>query len=198
MRLFVGVEINAQVVERIGECLDQLRRRVAQSAPRARISWVPPDRLHVTVRFIGEASDNEAREIATSLSPTFPVDPFEAIVTGIGAFPPHGPPRVLWAGIEAGVEPFVALEREVTARLDACGIPSEERPYRPHVTIARVREPAGLRSRALLDEFHDRAFGASSVETITLFQSRLSPKGSVYVPLQSTHLRRASSHERVN
>jgi RNA 2',3'-cyclic 3'-phosphodiesterase len=198
MRLFVGVEINAQVVDRIAECLDELRRRVARRARRARISWVPPDRLHVTVRFIGEASDSQAREIATSLSPMLPLDPFEAIFTGLGAFPPHGPPRVLWAGIGAGVEPFVALEREVTARLDACGIPSEERPYRPHVTIARVREPAGLRTRPLLDEFHDRAFGASSVETVTLFQSRLSPKGSVYVPLQSTHLRRASSHERMN
>ena len=198
MRLFVGVEINAQVVERIAECLDDLRRRVVQRAPRARISWVSPDRLHVTVRFIGEASDSQAREIARSLSPILPLDPFEAIFTGIGAFPPHGAPRVLWAGIGAGVEPFVALEREVTARLDACGIPSEERPYRPHVTIARVRDPAGLRARLLLEEFHDRALGASSVETITLFQSRLSPTGSVYVPLQSTHLRRASSHERMN
>lgn len=198
MRLFVGVEINAQVVARIAECLDELRRRVVHRAPRARISWVSPDRLHVTVRFIGEASDSQARKIATSLSPILPLDPFEAIFTGIGAFPPHGPPRVLWAGIGAGVESFVALEREVTARLDTCGIPSEERPYRPHVTIARVREPAGLRARLLLDEFHDRAFGASFVETITLFQSRLSPKGSVYVPLQSTHLRRASSHERMN
>jgi 2'-5' RNA ligase len=159
---------------------------------------VLPDRLHVTVRFIGEASDSQAKEIATSLSPMLPLDPFEAIFTGIGAFPPHGPPRVLWAGIAGGVEQFVALEREVTVRLEACGIPSEERPYRPHVTIGRVREPAGLRTRSLLDEFHARAFGASSVETITLFQSRLSPKGSVYVPLQSTHLRRASSHERMN
>jgi RNA 2',3'-cyclic 3'-phosphodiesterase len=198
MRLFVGVDINARVVERIAECLDELRRRVAQRAPRARISWVLPDRLHVTVRFIGEATETQAREIAASLSPTLPLDPFEAIFTGIGAFPPHGPPRVLWVGIGAGVEPFVALEREVTARLDACGMPPEERPYRPHVTIARVREPAGLRASPLLDEFDARAFGASSVETITLFQSRLSPKGSVYVPLQSTHFRRASSRERVN
>ena len=198
MRLFVGVDINPQVVERIAECLDELRRRVAQRAPRARISWVPPDRLHVTIRFIGEASESRASEIAASLSPTLPLDPFEAIFTGIGAFPLHGPPRVLWAGIGSGVEPFVALEREVTARLDACGIPPEERPYHPHVTIARVREPAGVRARPLLDEFHARAFGASSVETITLFQSRLSPKGSVYVPLQSSPLRRASSHERVN
>jgi RNA 2',3'-cyclic 3'-phosphodiesterase len=198
MRLFVGVDINAEVVERIADCLDELRRRVAQRAPRARISWVRPDHLHVTVRFIGDASETQATEIAASLSATLPLDPFEAIFAGIGAFPPHGPPRVLWAGIGAGVEPFVALEREVTARLDACGIPPEERPYRPHVTIARVREPAGLRARPLLDEFDARAFGASSVETITLFQSRLSPKGSVYVPLQSTHLRRALSRERVN
>lgn len=198
MRLFVGIEINAQVVERIAESLDELRRRVAQRAPRARISWVSPDRLHITVRFIGEASESVARGIAASLSPTLPLHPFEAIFTGIGAFPPHGSPRVLWAGIGAGVDALVALEREVTARLDACGVPPEGRPYRPHVTLARVREPAGLRTRPLLDEFDDRAFGASSVQAITLFQSRLSPKGSVYVPLQSTSLRRASSHERVN
>ena len=198
MRLFVGIEIDARVVERLAECLDRLKRSVAQHAPRARISWVSPERLHVTVRFIGEADESEAKEIATALLPALPLEPFEASFTGIGAFPPHGSPRVLWAGIGDGADACAAVEREVTARLDACGIPPEERPYRPHVTVARVREPAGLRTRPLLDEFDDRAFGSSLVRAITLFQSRLLPKGSVYVPLQSTELSRAASHERVN
>jgi 2'-5' RNA ligase len=96
---------------------------------------------------------------------------------------------VFWAGIGAGAEQLMSIEREVTTRLVACGIGPEERDYRPHVTLARVREHAGLRGRDLLDGLADRSFGDSTVDAITLFQSRLSPRGSVYVPLQSTELR---------
>lgn len=191
MRLFVGIEIDHRVVQKIAECLDELRRRVSSRAPVAKISWVPPERLHVTVRFIGEAGEVEVERITASLAPTLSVEHFEAAFRGVGAFPERGAPRVFWAGIGAGLERFAAVEREVTARLDECGIGPEQRPYRPHVTLGRVREPAGLRARPLLEGLDDRVFGTSAVGAITLFQSRLSPKGSVYVPLQSTKLRRA-------
>jgi 2'-5' RNA ligase len=191
--LFVGIEIDARVVERIAECLEDLQRSVARRAPHARISWVSPERLHVTVRFIGEASESEAAEIAAVLLPPLPLEPFEASFEGMGAFPPHGPPRVLWAGVAAGIDAFAAIEREVTARLRACRILPEDRRYRPHVTVARVREPAGLRTRPLLEEFERRGFGSSWVRAITLFQSRLSARGAVYVPLQSTGLGRAAT-----
>jgi 2'-5' RNA ligase len=143
----------------------------------------------VTSRFIGEVNDVKAAVIAGALLQELSVQSFDFVIEGAGAFPERGAPRVLWAGIASGREGLVAVEAEVSERLAACGLEREDRPYRPHITLARVREPAGLRSAALFETLADRRFGTSRVEAITLFQSRTSPKGAVHTPLYRTPLR---------
>lgn len=187
MRLFVAVEIAPQVIEALAACGDELRRRAAR-VPRARIAWVAADRLHVTVRFIGEVDEAETRAIATALAPDISLTPFALAIEGVGTFPEHRPPRVLWAGIGDGSDAIAAVEAEVSTRLEGCGVPREARPYRPHVTLARVREPGGLRTATWLADWTDRRFGVSPVNAITLFESRPSPQGHVYVPVQRTAL----------
>jgi 2'-5' RNA ligase len=188
MRLFTAVTIDAGVVARMSESIDELRERVANRAPRARVRWVSADQLHVTVRFIGEVTEAQARNIATALGTALPLERFELRFRGLGVFPERGTPRVFWAGIAAGVEHLAAVESDVTQRLGTCGITADARPYRPHVTLGRVKDAGGLRVRGLFDGIADRAFGMSTVDAITLFQSRPSSDGSVYVPLQSTRL----------
>jgi 2'-5' RNA ligase len=189
MRLFIAVTIDADVVARLSESIDELRERVANRAPRARIRWVPADQLHITVRFIGEATETQTRNIATALGPALPLERFEVTFRGLGVFPERGAPRVFWAGIAAGLEHLAAVESDVTKRLDTCGVAPEGRPYRPHITLARVKDAGGLRVRGLFAGIGDCAFGTSAVDAITLFQSRPSSDGSVYVPLHSTRLR---------
>jgi 2'-5' RNA ligase len=184
------VEIDPAVTETLADFSAALRRAAQNLAPAARIGWVSPEQLHVTSRFIGEVNDEKAAAVAGALLQELAVPPFDLLVQGAGAFPERGAPRVLWAGIAAGGEGLSAVETEVSARLAACGIAREERPYRPHVTLARVREAAGLRSAALFERLADRRFGTSRVEAITLFQSRTSPKGAVYTPLHRTPLAR--------
>ena len=157
MRLFVAVEIDPAVTQALSEFSAALRRKAQALAPAARIGWVRPEQLHVTARFIGEVSDSKAAAIAGALLQEVAVDPFDLFVQGAGAFPERGAPRVLWAGIAAGVEGLTAVEADVSDRLTACGLAREDRPYRPHVTLARVREPAGLRSSALFEALADRA-----------------------------------------
>jgi 2'-5' RNA ligase len=188
VRLFVAIELADDITARLAQLSDELRRRVEQRAPAARLTWVPRERLHLTVRFIGEVNDSHAAAIRDRLAPPLDTAAFDMFFDGAGAFPPHGPPRVLWAGIAAGSAPLAALEREVTARLRECGIPPEKRPYRPHLTLARVRQAHGLGTGGLFDGL-DGAIGTSPVAAITLFQSQLSPKGSRYLRLQSTNLR---------
>lgn len=190
MRLFVAVEIDPSVTQALADFGAALRRKARDLAPDARIGWVGTEQLHVTSRFIGEVNDARAAAIAGALLQELAVTPFDLVVKGAGAFPERGAPRVLWAGIAAGREGLVAVEAEVSARLAACGVDREDRPYRPHVTLARVREPAGLRSAALFETLADRRFGTSRVEAVTLFQSRTSPKGAVYTPLHRTSLGR--------
>ena len=196
VRLFVAAQVDPGVAQEIAACGDELRRRVGERAPRSRISWAPADRLHVTVRFIGDTDEERAKQIASALAPALRIERFGVTFQGISTFPERGVPRVFWVGITAGVEGLTAVAQEVTVRLLSCGVAAEDRVYRPHVTLARVREAPGLRTRALLDGLVDRRFGTSPIEAITLFQSRRSPKGSEYVPLQATNLR-VSSDDRL-
>ena len=183
MRLFVAAEIGERVSRRIGTLIDDLRARAAASAPRAKVTWVPVDRLHLTVRFIGEVDDARVELLRAALRPPLAVRRFDVRLAGVGAFPKGGSPRVLWVGVADGVAPMTQLEREVSARLAAMAIPEESRSYRPHLTLARVREAAGLRAATLLDGLAEEPLGTAHIDAITLFQSRLSPKGPTYVPL---------------
>ena len=79
-------------------------------------------------------------------------------------------------------------ETDVSDRLAGCGVPRKDRRYRPHLTLARVRDAADLRAGMLLNGLIDRAFGRTLVDAITLFESRLSPRGPTYVPRQRTPL----------
>jgi 2'-5' RNA ligase len=95
---------------------------------------------------------------------------------------------VIWAGVSKGRDRLDAIEREVTARLAGVGIEPEDRPYSAHLTLARVRDAAGLRADPLLECHRTVELGATRVEAITLFESRLSPKGPTYVPILRTPL----------
>jgi 2'-5' RNA ligase len=189
MRLFIAVEMSSTVEEAAREVIGELRDRAARLAPRSRITWAAPERLHVTIRFIGQADEGRAESIRTALGVTIDAPAFDVTVEGVGAFPPKGPPRVFWAGLTDGRNGLLDLERAVSQRLETL-LPAEDRPYAPHLTLARVKEPGGLAKAALLEGLADRHFGRVHVDAITLFESRLSPKGPTYVSLQRTALRR--------
>ena len=187
MRLFVAIEMGPAIAEAGAELIDELRRRVRQYAPHARVTWVAPERLHLTVRFIGQADETLTQAILAALSPPLDVHPFELSVENIGAFPGRGAPRVLWAGLTRGRDGVLQVERAVSQRLDSL-VTRDERPYNPHLTLGRVKDPAGLQSAALFRDLATSVLGTVHVEAITLFESRLSPKGATYVPLQRTAL----------
>jgi 2'-5' RNA ligase len=188
--LFIAVELAPDVTAALSAFAALLREAASAAAPAARISWVQPDQLHVTVRFIGEVDETRAGAITAALGSAMSTPAFDMGLVGAGAFPPRGSPRVLWAGIEAAAAEMLAtVEHEVGQRLASCGLEREQRPYRPHVTLARVRDAAGLRTSALLADMDRREFGVTPVGAITLFQSRTSPKGATYTALCRTSLR---------
>jgi 2'-5' RNA ligase len=189
MRLFIAVEMNASVEAAAREVIDELRARAARLAPRAKITWSNPERIHVTVRFIGEADETKAYAIRSALGPTIDTPVFDVAVEGVGAFPPKGPPRVIWAGLSEGRDGLLEVERAVAGCLDTLA-PAEDRPYSPHLTLGRIKEPGGLSRAALIEGLNTSHFGTVHVDAITLFESRLSPKGATHVPLQRTALRR--------
>jgi RNA 2',3'-cyclic 3'-phosphodiesterase len=193
MRLFTAVEIGETMQARAATLLAELRRRAESSAPRAKVTWVAAARLHLTLRFIGEVDAGTGERIVHALRDEIPMAPFTVEWGGLGAFPPRGAPRVLWVGVAAGAEALVAAEKHVSDRLAALGIAREARPYSPHLTLARVREPAGLKAATLFERV-DASLGETAVDAITLFQSHLSPKGPTYTALSKSRLKGPTSN----
>jgi RNA 2',3'-cyclic 3'-phosphodiesterase len=188
--LFVAVEIGSEVQASATRVIEDLKRRTEQSAPQARVTWVKPDQLHLTVRFIGQADSNLCQTILATLAYPLQVSAFELTIEGTGSFPPKRPPRVIWAGITAGLEVLHAVEQEVQLRLDPLIPGVDERDYRPHLTLGRVKNPAGLRPAVVLKGLEQAVFGRVRVEAVTLFESRLSSTGPTYVALGRTPLTR--------
>ena len=188
MRLFVAVEIGETLANGAAKLSEELQRRASIAARRAKITWIAADRMHLTIRFIGEVDDGKASMVRQALDEPLGVTPFGLTLCGAGTFPASGTPRVVWLGVTEGREPLLRVEREITARLLPLGIPAEDRAYRPHLTLARVRDPARLRSGDLVEGLTDRRIGTAHIETITLFHSKLSPKGPTYTPLLRTPL----------
>src|SRR5919109_768108 len=132
MRLFTAVEIGEAAQARAAALLDELRRRAGRSAPHAKLTWVAAERMHLTLRFIGEVDAGKGEQIVHALREPIAMRPFTVHWAGLGSFPPRGAPRVLWIGVQSGREALMAAERQVGARLERLGLAPEDRPYNPH------------------------------------------------------------------
>lgn len=109
---------------------------------------------------------------------------FDAEVRGLGAFPAPTHPRVVWAGIADGAPALVDVAGRVEVALAALGFPPDERPFSPHVTLGRVRQPGRAPALAgALAAGAGRAFGRTRVGRVSLMRSDLSPRGARYTEL---------------
>jgi 2'-5' RNA ligase len=119
------------------------------------------------------------------------VTPLHLDVHGAGAFPSGRRARVLWVGVHGDVEPLGAFVIELGRRLGALGFPPEERPFSPHLTVARARDPRGLPGlAAALARCADAPSARWPVQEVVLFRSHLSPQGPRYEALSRLHLGR--------
>lgn len=180
LRTFIAVRIRA--TRPLRDVLDQLKT-FGRS-----LKTVYPDNLHATLKFLGDTDPAAISEIGRTLEQAVAgVSPFELRMTGLGAFPDEKRPRVVWAGLERA-EPLVALAAELETRLEPLGFPAEGRPFKPHLTLARLRgrPPEGL--PALLAEHPATDFGTMSIDSIELYQSDLGTHGPKYTPLLSAEL----------
>lgn len=191
MRLFIAVELSPAALAAAADMSRALQRYVSDVAPKARLTWVPAERMHLTIRFLGEVDDGTRAAVESALAAPLDASAFTLTQGGVGAFPPRGAPRVLWLGIEQGLTELTRLEREVTQRLQIAGIPPDSHAFNPHLTLARVRNPQGLRLPGQRDGVARSGHGTTLIDAITLFESRLSPKGPTYTPLRRTPLRPA-------
>jgi RNA 2',3'-cyclic 3'-phosphodiesterase len=196
VRLFLGCRVGLAVTDAASALSAELRSRAERLAPRARLAWVPPQRFHVTVLFIGRVGHEQGAAVRDAIESAFSQPSFEAVCRGAGVFPSAGPPRVVWAGLADADNAFAALSREARQRLSALVPLEPERPARPHVTLARVKHAAGLRSRPFLEGLDTLELGTVSIDHVTLFESRPAADGVDYVALQQFPLHRGRGRAR--
>jgi 2'-5' RNA ligase len=181
MRLFAAVSLPQDAVGTLSGAVAEL----AAACPGLRP--VRPDALHVTLRFYGDLLSADTQALREKLGGgALRTAAFTATLGGAGQFPPHGTPRVLYAGFVSGSEDLVALWREVCVLSDGYGEPPEVA-YTPHVTLARSRRD-GPRPRAdsirRLWETLDGLRIPVPVQGITLYASQLLPKGPRYTVVE--------------
>ena len=154
------------------------------------VAWVAPGNLHLTLKFLGAVPEERIEAIAGALSTSAPdLHPFEARIRGLGAFPSAVKPRVIWAGVHDGAAEMTTLAGRVDAALAPLGFAREERPFSPHVTLGRVRQPR--RDPALAEALAGaiaREFGRMRVPGAFLMRSELSPRGARYSELAKVPL----------
>src|SRR5207244_2026935 len=152
---------------------------------RADVRWVDPTGLHVTLKFLGEVREGELSSVAGAVRATAAEHAAIGLALGgLGGFPSLARPRVLWAGIRTGTPELGRLAAALERTLQPLGFPPESRPFRGHVTIARVRSPRGLgRITAAIEATPDVAFGNWTAGDVILYRSHLRPTGATYEPL---------------
>ena len=156
---------------------EELQRRVWEVGDVVFGPWKrePPEKLHLTLKFIGEVSGERFKEIDAALK-LIKHPPFRVRVKGIGAFPSPKNPRVVWVGAEG--EGIFSLQRAVEEVLAGVGIPREWREFVPHITLGRAKGRLDLSS--LYEKYGDVVFGEFEVREFQLVRSHLRPGGSVY------------------
>ena len=196
MRLFIGLDIEEAIRQRIARFMEGVR----EFAPDAR--WVRPESLHLTLKFIGEKPTAAVDNIKRLLS-GIDAQSLELAFRGYGFFPSPKLARVFWVGIDSGPQ-LATLAGSVDEAIERLGIAKEDHPFSPHLTLARGSDSS---SGAPRRQHYDRAnqnfqrlqeklarlpapeFGTMTAREFFLYQSQLSPGGSRYSKLECFALR---------
>jgi 2'-5' RNA ligase len=177
IRVFCAVMLPGEVRAAAAAHAARLRR----DFPDARASWPRPEGLHITLKFIGEVEAARVEALARAAGAAAEgFKPFPLSIEESGTFPPRGAARVLWLGVKDPAGQLSRLQSRLEQECAAAGFPSEERAFKPHLTLARLRAPKD--AHALSEAHRHAAFGPHhfQVTELVVMRSELGPGGSRY------------------
>ncbi len=184
VRTFVAVLLADELKSRISE----VQRQAKKLAPD--VKWVEPENFHITLKFLGNIRECALDDVFSAVEDAAKSYPkFEVSVGGLGTFPNVKNARVVWVGIEAGHEKLAALASAIDVRLAELGFPQEDRDFKSHITIGRVKSKKHLGALAQgIEKIKADNLGTQKVSSIAVMQSTLRPEGPVYSPLRVVDL----------
>jgi 2'-5' RNA ligase len=182
VRCFVALELPLEVQSELAQASSKLR------AAQADVKWVEPENVHLTLKFLGEIPHSRVLQIGIALSALGQWRAIDSRLAGLGAFPVLHKPRVVWAGLDQGLEQIGDLQKTVEDRMADLGFQRDDRAFSPHLTLGRVRSGRNAAELAgLIQTLRPRPL-EFSFRTLTLMKSTLTPEGPLYQPIQSVEL----------
>lgn len=184
IRVFIAVELPDDVQLALAAQQDELRLTGAH------VKWVDPANIHLTIAFLGDIPPGRIEPVGEALDTiAATARPFPVEVCGLGTFGRGRTLRVVWAGIREETGSLDHVYTRVFVALADAGIHLEDRPFRPHLTLGRVRSPRGADElRHAAEEGRDGTFGFFEVSRLVLMQSHLTPAGPEYTTLHVAHM----------
>jgi len=179
VRLFIAIEIP----EEVRNALAALLREWRGIAPAAK--WVRAENLHVTLKFLGHSEPEKLGAIEQALAAVRSPQPIALQFCGLGFFPNEKRPRIFWTGMEASAN-LRELAQDIDHAVTRLGFPAENRPFAPHLTLARF-DPPGLPAKldVAVKQHASAKFGSLHSSTFHLIESKLKPTGAEYTTVQS-------------
>ena len=180
-RLFIAIDISEEARNVAAKYISALHAEF----PHLRVSWERPEKLHITLKFLGRTEDTWIPEIVDALTGIAESHiAFQLDMSGSGVFPSARNPRVLWLGVDDMESKLTELAKNVIDETGLLGFEPEKKKFNPHLTIARIKEPQaarGLAEKHLQMKYEPVRF---KVGHITLYESQLRPTGSIYTKLE--------------
>lgn len=188
IRSFIAIELPDEVKDGLSRLKSKMSSREGTF-----VKWVDIDEIHLTLKFLGNIYSEQIAEIAEAIKGASQgIHPFQLRISGLGAFPNLKQPRVVWVGVFGETDKLLRLQQSIDSALLFLGLAKEERPFTPHLTLARVRQGASsLQIKGFSDLVTSSSFENDyyfKVESVNLMKSQLTPQGAIYTRLSSAKL----------
>jgi RNA 2',3'-cyclic 3'-phosphodiesterase len=179
VRLFIAIEISDEIRRRLESFLTEMRAVAPQ------VKWVRAANLHVTLKFLGNTDPAKVAQIAGAVQSIRSSQAVTLEFRGLGFFPNEKRPRVFWAGMTSSAN-LPGLAADIDRAVHPFGFPLEDRPFTPHLTLARF-DPPGVPSKlgAVWKQHFSDNFGSLNTREFHLIESKLKPTGAEYTTIQS-------------
>lgn len=180
IRAFLAIEPPENVLQEITRLQEKLKQEI-----NGRLSWTRPQGQHLTLKFFGDISKEDINNISTAVQKRVVAETkLNLKVEKLGVFPDARRPRVLWCGVTGDVEKLIALQKKLDSDFAALGFPAEDRSFKAHLTLARIKDSRDMTGMSeALKKHNEFIAGDLIADKLFLFQSNLSPQGTVYTKL---------------
>ncbi|MHC4648373.1 MAG: RNA 2',3'-cyclic phosphodiesterase [Planctomycetota bacterium] len=182
MRVFVAIDLDKEIRKALGDLQDRLRSEA--DTRKGDVKWVRPEAMHLTLKFLGEIKDQQLVEVCNiTKEVALRHNSFELDVASVGHFGGRSA-RVLWVGCGHGNDSLYGLQKDLEQQLALAGWPEERREFTGHLTLCRVRNSkAGVKLAQLTGAYRDFSLGVLPADSVTVYESRLTPTGPIYTAL---------------